>query len=337
MIRAQIALGAVVAWAVACRDPRASSSAPGRAEVALAPSTAPVSERRDVASVPSASAAAPSASAPGVTLAHEAVTADAGGSSRVSGESYRMDLNTAFDDVPDEATTWWEEKGAKWFKERLDRAKGGHPELLRLILQRHDAWGCPCPDYYFGFELETNTRSPWVRPEFTSSAPEPDVVVLPRSEDGVPASAGLVRVPALAMLVEGYLTGATAKEREFEVETFRVLRMRPARRTDLTPVVVRPDVPALVDAGAPDGRAFVLVADSFPVEDARSSGRAEARAVEIRAKGETAEVIDSTHVPGLFCCYLAVVVGRYADEREATLASVRLQKKGITAAVRRAF
>jgi hypothetical protein len=249
-----------------------------------------------------------------------------------------MDLNTAFDDVPDEATTWWEEKGAKWFKERLDRAKAGHPELLRIILQKHDPWGCPCPDYYFGFELETNTRSPWVRPEFTSSAPEPDVVVLPRSEDGVPASAGLVRVPPIAMLVEGYLTGGTAKEREFEVETFRVLRMRPARRTDLTPVVVRPDLPVLVDAGSPpEGPRFVLVADSFPVEDARSSGRAEARAAEIRAKGETAEVLDSTHVPGLFCCYLAVVVGRYADEREATLASVRLQKKGITAAVRRAF
>jgi hypothetical protein len=149
------------------------------------------------------------------------------------------------------------------------------------------------------------------------------------------------------MLVEGFFTGVVEKKNFGDgamtpLMHFRVLRMRPGKEIDGRPSIVRPAIPdfaAALVALTAAAKPFFLVTDSFPLDAPDAKKKADQAVEVLKSKGfPDAEAVDTTAVPGLFCCHLAIVVSRHADEKEALAAAALAQKtKKVVAAVRRAF
>ncbi len=237
----------------------------------------------------------------------------------------------------------WEKDGAAWIDARVAEAKKKTPALVRVPLIHRGEWGCDCPEYYLGVMSTTNPTNRWITPVFEKTAPEPPLEVR--------KSAGTVQVPGSVYVAEGFFTGESSERKlhkegdAYKLAELRVLRLRPAQRaSDAKPVVVRPTLPPIAGiaggapASPPDGKSFFAITESFDTANATGREDADRLAADLRARGFAgAEVIDSTTVPGLFCCYWAVTLGRYATEAEAARAASEAAAKKVVAAVRRGY
>lgn len=246
-----------------------------------------------------------------------------------------------------EGAEGWEKDGASWLDARVAEAKKKTPALVRVPLIHRGEWGCDCPEYYLGVMSTANPTNRWITPVFERTAPEPPLEV----RKGTGPAAGTVQLPGSVYIAEGFFTGETSERKlhpegePYKLSTFRVLRMRPARSTaDAKPVIVRKTLPPIAgiasDAPAtpPDGKSYFTIVESFETTSPDGREKAESLAADLRARGfASAEAFDATTVPGLFCCYWAVTLGRYGTETEASRAAASAGEKKVVAAVRRGY
>jgi hypothetical protein len=104
-----------------------------------------------------------------------------------------------------------------------------------------------------------------------------------------------------------------------------------------TVVLARGDQARLETSAPADGRTFLLVAASIPLDGRGAFQAARSRAEALRGRFPNVEVMDSRTVPGLFCCNYVVVLDRMETEHAATSAAASARKAGVVTTVRRGW
>ncbi len=132
---------------------------------------------------------------------------------------------------------------AAWIAERVQRARAGHRDLVRLPLVFHsDGWGCTCPLNYLGTDpISHNPGETWLNIDNQSGAEFP---AIPSRQEGE-AGERFTMSEGMVVRVDGYFTGDVEHvemedgESNYDLHEFRVTRIHNRmRRPDNARVAV---------------------------------------------------------------------------------------------------